>query len=130
MPSGQNRRPIRAAARLLPGAIHRLAHEERAAAADQKLTERYGRPVVELPQGGSVTGTYQGVETLHGGKLAVVLAEEQVFVVPIRRGPKIGAGTTVEVRRDANHGVSVEAVATTSRGTGAQMYLDGLLAVR
>jgi hypothetical protein len=115
--------------RLLPGAIHRLSQEERAAA-DRKLTERHGRPVVELPQGGSVTGTYQGVETLHGGKRAVVLTDEQVFVVPVRRGPNVGVETKVEVRRDAGRNVSIEAVAGASRGSGAQMDLNGLEAGR
>jgi hypothetical protein len=104
-------------------------------AADRKLAERHGRPVVELPQGGSVTGNYQGVETLHSGKRAVVVTDENVFVAPVRRAPRLGAGAAASLSRTGNRDASVQAVQGATKGSGAgapgaQMYLDGLEAGR
>jgi hypothetical protein len=76
---------------LLPGALEQLAAEERADVAE-RLAGKYGLPVNELPQGGTVSGEYRGTEHLHAGKLAVVVAEESVFVSPVRRDPDVGAG--------------------------------------
>jgi hypothetical protein len=123
--------------RLLPGAIRRLAGDEREAA-DRKLTERNGLPVVELPQGGSVTGKYQGVETLHSGKRAVVVTDENVFVAPVRRAPRIGASAAVSLTRTGSRDASVKAVTGAAKSSGAagigapgaQMYLGGLEAGR
>ena len=123
--------------RFLPGAMRRLAGDEREAA-DRKLAERHGLPVVELPQGGSVTGNYQSVETLHSGRRAVVVTEENVFVAPVRRAPRIGAGVAASLSRTGSQDASVQAVTGAAKGSGvagvsapgAQMYLDGLEAGR
>jgi hypothetical protein len=119
------------------GAIRRLASDEREAA-DRKLAERHGLPVVELPQGGSVTGNYQGVETLHSGKRAVVVTEENVFVAPVRRAPRIAAGVSASLSRTGTRDASMQVVTGAAKGSGvpgvgapgAQMYLDGLEAGR
>jgi type IV secretory pathway VirD2 relaxase len=119
------------------GAIRRLAGDEREAA-DRKLAERHGLPVVELPQGGAVTGNYQGVETLHSGKRAVVITDENVFVAPVRRVPRLGAGVMASLSRTGSRDASVQPVTGAAKGSGApgvgapgaQMYLDGLEAGR
>ena len=115
--------------RLLPGAIRRLTADERGAA-DRKLNERHGRPLVKLPPGGAVTGRYQGVETLHSGRRAVVVTEDNVFVAPVRHIPRVEVGVTATVSRTSGRDTSVWAVAGSTQGIGAQMYLDGLEAGR
>ncbi len=110
--------------RLTPGALKRLAAEERQAA-DRKLQERYDRPVSELVQGGSVTGKYQGIEELHGGRRMVVVSDEDVFTAPVRRAPEAGVGDQVTVRRSTDRAVTIERSAEQSLGDRAR-YLDGL----
>ena len=56
----------------------------------ERLAGKYGLPVNELPQGGTVSGEYRGTEHLHSGKLAVVVAEESVYVSPVSRDPDVG----------------------------------------
>ncbi|HUN98529.1 MAG TPA: DUF3363 domain-containing protein, partial [Bradyrhizobium sp.] len=111
--------------RLLPGAINRLNAEERAAA-DQRLSQRHGLPVTELPNGGTVTGIYRGVEQLHAGRRAVVEADQTIYVAPTRRAPEADAGSTVTLRRTGDRDATVELAAERSRGTGAQLYLEGM----
>ena len=115
------------------GGIRRVIDQEREAA-DRKLTERHGLPVVELPQGGSATGNYQGTDTLHSGKRVVVVTNEQVFVTPVRRAPRVEAGATVTLGRTDGRDGSVQVVARAAQsqgaGIGTQMYLDGLEASR
>lgn len=110
--------------RLNPGALKRLAAAEREAA-DRKLQERYDRPVSELVQGGSVTGKYQGIEELHGGRRIVVVTDDDVFVAPVRRAPEAGVGDQITVRRSADRAVTVERSSEQSLGDRAR-YLDGL----
>jgi hypothetical protein len=111
--------------RLTPGALKRLAAEEREAA-DGKLEERYDRPVSELVQGGSVTGKYQGIEELHGGRRMVVITEDDVFVAPVRRAPEASVGDVVNVQRTTDRGIQVERSVEQSLGDRSQSYLDGL----
>ena len=81
---------------LLPGALEQLAAEERTDVAEW-LASKYGLPVNELPQGGTVSGEYRGTEHLHSGKLAIVVAEESVYVSPISRDPDVGTGSVVSL---------------------------------
>jgi hypothetical protein len=111
--------------RLLPGAINRLNAEERSAA-DQRLSQRHGLPVAELPNGGTVTGTYRGVEQLHAGRRAIVETDQTIYVAPIRRAPEADSGSTVTLRRTGDRDATVKLAAGRSRGTGAQLYLDGM----
>ena len=81
-----------------------------------------------------MTGNYQGVETLHSGKRAVVVTEENVFVAAARRAPRIGVGVTASLSRTGSRDAAVQAVTGAAKGSGvagagapgAQMYLDGL----
>jgi hypothetical protein len=110
--------------RLTPGALKRLAAEEREAA-DRKLEERYDRPVSELVQGASVTGKYQGIEELHGGRRIVVVTEDEAFVAPVRRAPEASVGNQITVQRSAERAVTVERSSEQSLGDRSS-YLDGL----
>jgi type IV secretory pathway VirD2 relaxase len=111
---------------LVNGALERLAGEERALA-DARLERRHGRPVAALPEGGSVTGTYGGIDPLHAGKRAVVVTDEAVYVLPVRRTPDVPEGAMVDARRtDA----ALEAVAGRAQARGAQRGTDGLEAGR
>jgi hypothetical protein len=112
-------------AQLVPGAINRLNAEERSAA-DRQLSERYGLPVAELPDGGSVTGTYRGVEQLHAGRRVVVETDHTIYISPIRRTPEANPGSTVTLRRTGARDAAVELAAGQSRGIGAQLYFDGM----
>jgi type IV secretory pathway VirD2 relaxase len=109
---------------LVPGAIKRLAAEERQAA-DRKLEERYHRPVSELVQGGSVTGKYQGIEELHSGRRIVVLTDDDVVVAPTRRSPQANVGDRVTVQRTTDRGVTVDRSQEQSLPNQSR-YLDGL----
>ena len=55
----------------------------------ERLAGKYGLPVNELPQGGTVSGEYRGTEHLHAGKLAVVVTDESVFVSPSAATPTL-----------------------------------------
>jgi len=109
---------------LLPGAMENLAAEERTDVAE-RLAARYGLPVNELPQGGTVSGEYHGTEHLHGGKLAVVASEESVFVSPIRNDPDVGAGSEVTLQRTSSQDATVEVAAGQTLDLDAGLSLDG-----
>ena len=109
---------------LLPGAMENLAAEERTDVAE-RLAARYGLPVNELPQGGTVSGEYHGTEHLHGGKLAVVASEESVFVSPIRNDPDVGAGSEVTLQRTSSQDATVEMAAGQTLDLDAGLSLDG-----
>jgi hypothetical protein len=109
---------------LLPGAMENLAAEERTDAAE-RLAARYGLPVNELPRGGTVSGEYHGTEHLHAGKLAVVVAEESVFVSPIRNDPDVGTGSEVTLQRTSSQDATVEVAAGQTLDLDAGLSLDG-----
>jgi hypothetical protein len=109
---------------LLPGALENLAAEERADVA-QRLFDKYGLPVNELPQGGSVEGKYHGTEHLHAGKLAVVVAEESVYVSPIKHDPDVGTGGEVSLQRTSAQDATVEVAAGQTLDLDAGLSLDG-----
>src|SRR5208282_5097218 len=102
---------------LRPGALESLAAEERTDVAE-RLAHKYGLPVNELPQGGTVSGEYRGTEHLHAGKLAVVVAEESVYVAPISRDPDVGTGSEVSLQRASAKDATVELA------TGQTLELD------
>jgi hypothetical protein len=109
---------------LLPGALEQLAAEERTDVA-QRLAGKYGLPVNELPQGGTVSGEYRGTEHLHSGKLAVVVAEESVFVSPISRDPDVGTGSEVSLQRTSAKDATLELAAGQTLDLDAGLSLDG-----
>jgi len=109
---------------LLPGALDQLAAEERTEVAE-RLAGKYGLPVNELPQGGTVSGKYRGTEHLHSGKLAVVVAEESLFVSPISRDPDVGAGSEVSLQRTSAKDATVELAAGQTLDLDAGLSLDG-----
>jgi hypothetical protein len=114
---------------LVNGALERLAAEERAAA-DARLERRHGRPVATLPEGGSVTGAYGGTDPLHAGKRAVVVTDEAVYVLPVRRTPDVPEGAVVDARRTARRDAELEAVAGRAQARSAQRGTNGLEAER
>jgi hypothetical protein len=116
-------------AELVHGALDRLAAEERAAA-DARLERRHDRPVAALPEGGAVTGTYGGTDALHAGKRAVVLTDEAVYVLPVRRTPDVPEGALVDARRTARRDAELEVVTGRARDRGAQRETNGLEAGR
>ena len=109
---------------LSPDALRELAAQEQADVAG-RLAGKFGLPVAELPQGGTVSGEYGGTETLHSGKLAVVVTDENVFVSPVSRTPNIDVGSPVELQRTsaANSTIEMTAVQSADRDAGAS--LDG-----
>jgi hypothetical protein len=109
---------------LLPGAMGNLAAEERTDVAE-RLAAKYGLPINELPRGGTVSGEYHGTDHLHAGKLAVVVAEESVFVSPIRNDPDVGAGSVVTLRRTSAQDATVEVAAGQTLDLDAGLSLDG-----
>jgi hypothetical protein len=109
---------------LLPGAMENLAAEERTDLAE-RLAAKYGLPVNELPRGGTVSGEYHGTEHLHAGKLAVVVADESVFVAPIRNDPDVGAGSEVTLQRTSAQDATVEVAAGQTLDLDAGLSLDG-----
>jgi predicted RecA/RadA family phage recombinase len=80
---------------------------------------------VELPQGGSVDGRYEGVEHLHAGKMAVVVAEEGVFISPVRQTPDAANGSAVTLERTSAQDSTVELAASQTLDLEAGMSLDG-----
>ncbi len=92
---------------LRPDALQELATEEWTDVSE-RLAKKYGMPVAELPQGGSVDGRYEGVEHVHAGKLAVVVDEEGVFVSPVRQTPEVPSGTEINLRRTGERDTEVE----------------------
>jgi type IV secretory pathway VirD2 relaxase len=110
--------------RLRPDALGRLTAEERAEVAE-RLAGKYGKPVMELPQGGVVTGKYRGAERLHAGKLAVVVTEENVFVSPVAQTPEVGAGSKVNLRRTSARDATVEPAAEQTKHLDVGLSLDG-----
>jgi type IV secretory pathway VirD2 relaxase len=109
---------------LLPGAMENLAAEERTDLAE-RLAAKYGLPVNELPRGGTVSGGYHGTEHLHAGKLAVVVADESVFVSSIRNDPDVGAGSEVTLQRTSAQDAAVEVAVGQTLDLDAGLSLDG-----
>jgi type IV secretory pathway VirD2 relaxase len=114
---------------LNPDALSELAAEERADVTG-RLAGKFGLPVAELPQGGTVAGEYGGTEILHSGKLAVVVTEDKVFVSPVFRTPTVDAGSPVELQRASASNSTVELttvgqVAEQSARLDASASLDG-----
>ncbi len=109
---------------LLPRALEQLAAEERTDVAE-RLAGKYGLPVNELPQGGTVSGEYRGTEHLHSGKLAVVVAEESVYVSPVSRDPDVGTGSEVSLQRTSAKDATVELAAGQTLDLDAGLSLDG-----
>jgi hypothetical protein len=112
------------AVQLRPGALQELATEERTELAE-RLTRKHGLPVMELPQGGTAEGSYAGVEHLHGGKMAVVVADDGVFVSPVRQTPDAAAGSEVALQRMSAQDATVELAATQTLELDAGFSLDG-----
>jgi type IV secretory pathway VirD2 relaxase len=110
--------------RPLPGALQKLAFEERMALEEQ-LEKKYGLPVTELPKGGSIEGEYHGTEHLHAGKLAVVVTEESVFVSPISKTPDVATVNEVSLERTAAQDSIVELAAGQSIDLDAGLSLGG-----
>jgi type IV secretory pathway VirD2 relaxase len=115
------------AVELNPDALTRLAAEERADVAG-RLAGKFRLPVAELPKGGTVAGEYGGTETLHSGKLAVVVTEETVFVSPVSRTPNVDAGNTVELQRTSANDSTIELTAGQSADLDVGVSLDGPMA--
>jgi hypothetical protein len=113
-----------AAIQLRGNALQQLASEERTSLAE-KLSEKHGLPVTELPQGGTVDGDYAGVEHLHAGKMAVVVAGEGVFISPIREAPDAANGSAVTLERTSAQDSTVELAASQTLDLEAGMSLDG-----
>jgi type IV secretory pathway VirD2 relaxase len=109
---------------LNPDALRQLAAEEQADVAG-RLAGKFGRPVAELPQGGTVAGEYGGTEILHSSKLAVVVTDETVFVSPIARTPDVDVGSPVELQRSSAKGSTLERAADRSADRDAGVSLDG-----
>jgi hypothetical protein len=107
---------------LNPDALRELAAEERADVAG-RLAGKFGLPVAELPQGGTVAGEYGGTEILHSGKLAVVVTDETVFVSPVSRTPNVDAGSPVELQRTSASNSAVE-LTTREQTAGQSAELD------
>jgi type IV secretory pathway VirD2 relaxase len=121
---GQRSQGDEAAVQLRDDALQQLAAEER-----KELTERlaakHGMLVMELPQGGTVDGDYAGVEHLHAGKMAVVVAEEGVFISPIRQTPDAANGSPVTLECASAQDSTVELAASQTLDLEAGMSLDG-----
>jgi hypothetical protein len=88
-----------------------------------RLAGKFRLPVAELPQGGTVAGEYGGTETLHSGKLAVVVTDETVFVSPVSRTPNVDVGTSVELQRTSASNSTVELTAAQSADRDAGVSL-------
>ena len=102
-------------------ALRELARAEKSAA-HRRLSERYDRPIRELPVGDTVSGTYRGTERLHGGRLAVVVDDNRVTVVPVRSEPDVARGSAVRVERTAWRTARIEG--TTGQTLGRQAGAD------
>ena len=74
--------------RLLPGSFGKLRQAE-LGRVSQRLQERFGKPVHLLPNGGEAVGTYQGVESTHGGLFAIVNGQGQVSLAPVKHVPPL-----------------------------------------
>jgi type IV secretory pathway VirD2 relaxase len=109
---------------LSANALRELAAQEQADVAG-RLAGKFGLPMTELPQGGTVSGEYGGTETLHSSKLAVVVTDETVFVSPVSRTPNIDAGSPVELQRTSAANSTVEMTAVQSADRDAGVSLDG-----
>jgi hypothetical protein len=82
-----------------------------------------------LPQGGSVAGTYAGVERASGGTRLLVSTDDGVYAVPVLDAPAVTVGTAVDVRRTAA-GTVVELASGRGSDRGAQRTADELEAGR
>ena len=80
---------------------------------------------MELPQGGTVEGEYAGVEHLHAGKMAVIVAEDGVFISTIRQTPDAANGSAVTLGRTSAQDSTVELAASQPLDLEAGMSLDG-----
>jgi type IV secretory pathway VirD2 relaxase len=109
---------------LVPGALGQLAAEERSSL-EAKLMKKYGRPVEELPNGGSVEGKYHGTEHLHSGKLAAIVTDDAVFVSPVTRSPDIAAGSEVRLQRFSARNTAMELTAGPAIDIDMGLSLDG-----
>jgi type IV secretory pathway VirD2 relaxase len=105
---------------LLPTALEALANKERSDLGE-RLAKKHNKPVTELPQGGTVDGKFVGVETLQSGKLAVVVAEESVYVSPVRKSPEIASGGEVTLRRASSRESTVERSSALDRDAGRSL---------
>jgi hypothetical protein len=121
---GQRSQGDEAAVQLRGDALQQLASEERTDLAE-RLGRKHGLSVMELPQGGTVDGDYAGVEHLHAGKMAVVVAEEGVFISPIRQTPDAPDGSAVTLGRTSAQDSTVELAASQTLDLEAGMSLDG-----
>ena len=106
------------------GALEQLAAEEWAHMSE-RLTEKYGKPVMELSQGGTISGEYRGTEHLHSGKLAVVISDQSVYVSPVSKTPDVGIGGEVTLERMSAQDASVELVAGRTLDLDAGLSADG-----
>jgi len=113
-----------AAVQLRGDALRQLESEERTSLSE-RLSQKHGLPVTELPQGGTVDGDYAGVEHLHAGKMAVVVAEEGVFISPVRQAPDAANGSAVTLERTSAQDSTVELAASQTLDLEAGMSLDG-----
>jgi hypothetical protein len=109
---------------LLAGALDQLAADERADVTE-RLADKYGKPVTELAQGGTVSGEYRGTEHLHSGKLAIVVADESVYVSPISKTPDVGTGSEVTLERTSAQDATIELTAGQTLDLDAGLSFDG-----
>ena len=102
-----------------PNALRELAAAERSEVID-RLADKYNRPVSGSSVGSAVEGTYRGTERLHGGRLAVVVNDDRVSIVPVDKEADVSRGSTVRVRRTSRKSGAVEAIVghSVDRSTG------------
>jgi type IV secretory pathway VirD2 relaxase len=112
-----------------PGALRDLAAAERMALAE-RLADKYGRPVAELPQGGTVTGIYRGTEQLHAGRRGIVTTDDAVYVAPVRQMPGTARGNEVTMHRRGFRDTAIEPVSGPTLDARTHATLDGLEAGR
>jgi type IV secretory pathway VirD2 relaxase len=110
-------------------ALRALAAAERSALAT-RLDRKYGLPVAELPQGGTVTGRFRGFETLHAGTQAVVTTDDTVYVAPTRHTPDAAPGTEVAIQRRGFRDTILQVVSGPTLDVRTSSTLDGLEAGR
>ena len=109
---------------LRPGGLKQLAAEERDRVTE-RLADKHGKPATELAQGGTVSGEYRGTEHLHSGKLAVIVAQEGVYVSPVSKTPDIGTGSEVTLERTSARNATIELAAGQTLDLDAGLSRDG-----
>jgi len=110
-------------------ALRELAEAERSALA-ARLDREYGLPIAELPLGGTVAGTFRGIETLHAGTQAIVTTDDTVYVAPTRRTPDAAPGNAVTMRRSGFRDTTLQVVSGPTLDVRTSATLDGLEAGR